>query len=387
MFKGLPPFFYDFFSTTEVKDISKLDYNYSDYARTIEFDNTKPTEKIKQIVNNLKYKDTKDKIFITTSLIMIVKLAQKIDLSKIIKLEKYATNSNWNLLNGYTETLNPFVLSVGPVVTSRIMISVLSSSISPICKTFEDKKLSKKVEVILTFFLGFANGLMINNGITTASVLVSIVLGLGCLILGKITDIISKKGVADGVTTIISSDNICTGEPELIIGSLLLSKLNSAKSKSKIINKNGVNDKITLPIKLFNNGAMPIIIANSLIAVFSGFMPTLTNPLVISYIQCALIFISNLLLSKQINTKDIDKSLKTNSLAIHGVDIKTTKEYLDKKILFSSVTSGLILVTLVLIPNILGISVNVAGMIIISNFLYQIYERLSVKKINKAFLS
>ena len=223
-----------------------------------------------------------------------------------------------NILGGGAfKQFSIFALSVSPYITASIVVQLLSQDVIPILTRWQKEGVNGKrkrgtLTRILSLILGFAQGLALaisyniaDNGklLTVAGnymifVYVSLILTAGSAILMWLSDMISKKGVGNGVSMIILSGIISqlpgqlttiwdhfTGTSTftngelisfamyafLLITMVIVVYMQEAERRIPIQYMNAtmltkVKKSVTyLPLKLNSAGVIPVIFANAII--------------------------------------------------------------------------------------------------------------------------
>lgn len=299
---------------------------------------------IEEILNKtVKFTDDNEKQLVTFAAVSLVNLATKIPLDKILNFEKNINNNlkNINLLTGNFDSPNIFTLGVGATINARILICILTKVLPSLKSAFEGEygeQKAKKIEKAMVVILSIMNGMIVSFNIFNGSLLLGLILAIGSCLLNEVVNYLDKKGICDGVSTMISfnaavnilnnfnAQNIIVGLIGIPIAGILFSKLQKSKFEIEVQKNDKAEAKI--PIKIFKNGVFPLFIANSVFSILSMYLlPGIKGLDNISsfIIQSVLIAGTNMFMSNQLSDEDLEQKIKGSQFYLKD-DAKSFKE-------------------------------------------------------------
>ena len=391
----------------------------------------------KTLSNAWRIKEIRSKMIFTILMIVVYRLGNTIPIPFIDKkvvnqLMSSNTGGLVNLLDllagGSLKQMSVFALSIYPYITASIVVQLLTIAFPRLGEIARDGEMGKKKvakytkigAVILGIFeaMAIANGLfakaIVAKGYIQSSLIITSLLA-GSMFLVWLGEIITEKGVGNGISIIIFLGivsnlptqigtfiyGIITGTVGIltIIGVVLAAiaivvivvLINEGERKitvqyaKKVVGRKMYGGQAThIPIKVNMSGVMPVIFASSLLAMpqtlsllFSGGTPNwISSYLTVEgsvgvYVYSILNFILIILFgffysSIQFNTVEYAKNLQQYGGFIPGIRPgKPTGEYLQKisnRITFSgSIILALIASAPIVISRISGMKINFGG--------------------------
>ena len=391
----------------------------------------------KTLSNAWRIKEIRSKMIFTLLMIVVYRLGNVIpipfiDKTVVNKLMSSNTGGLVNLLDllagGSLKQMSVFALSIYPYITASIVVQLLTIAFPRLGEIARDGEMGKKKvakytkigAVILGIFeaMAIANGLfakaIVANGYIQSALIITSLLA-GSMFLVWLGEIITEKGVGNGISIIIFLGivsnlptqigtfiyGIITGTVGIltIIGVVLAAiaivvivvLINEGERKitvqyaKKVVGRKMYGGQAThIPVKVNMSGVMPVIFASSLLAMpqtlsllFSGGTPSwITSYLTVEgsvgvYVYSILNFILIILFgffysSIQFNTVEYAKNLQQYGGFIPGIRPgKPTGEYLQKisnRITFSgSIILALIASAPIVISRISGMKINFGG--------------------------
>ena len=391
----------------------------------------------KTLSNAWRIKEIRSKMIFTLLMIVVYRLGNIIpipfmDKNVVNKLMSSNAGGLVNLLDllagGSLKQMSVFALSIYPYITASIVVQLLTIAFPRLGEIARDGEMGKKKvakytkigAVILGIFeaMAIANGLfakaIVANGYIQSALIITSLLA-GSMFLVWLGEIITEKGVGNGISIIIFLGivsnlpiqigtfiyGIITGTVGIltIIGVVLAAiaivvivvLINEGERKitvqyaKKVVGRKMYGGQAThIPVKVNMSGVMPVIFASSLLAMpqtlsllFSGGTPSwITSYLTVEgsvgvYVYSILNFILIILFgffysSIQFNTVEYAKNLQQYGGFIPGIRPgKPTGEYLQKisnRITFSgSIILALIASAPIVISRISGMKINFGG--------------------------
>ncbi|MFP5452581.1 preprotein translocase subunit SecY [Parvimonas sp. G1604] len=391
----------------------------------------------KTLSNAWRIKEIRSKMIFTILMIVVYRLGNTIPIPFIDKkvvnqLMSSNTGGLVNLLDllagGSLKQMSVFALSIYPYITASIVVQLLTIAFPRLGEIARDGEMGKKKvakytkigAVILGIFeaMAIANGLfakaIVAKGYIQSALIITSLLA-GSMFLVWLGEIITEKGVGNGISIIIFLGivsnlptqigtfiyGIITGTVGIltIIGVVLAAiaivvivvLINEGERKitvqyaKKVVGRKMYGGQAThIPIKVNMSGVMPVIFASSLLAMpqtlsllFSGGTPNwISSYLTVEgsvgvYVYSILNFILIILFgffysSIQFNTVEYAKNLQQYGGFIPGIRPgKPTGEYLQKisnRITFSgSIILALIASAPIVISRISGMKINFGG--------------------------
>ena len=391
----------------------------------------------KTLSNAWRIKEIRSKMIFTLLMIVVYRLGNIIpipfmDKNVVNKLMSSNAGGLVNLLDllagGSLKQMSVFALSIYPYITASIVVQLLTIAFPRLGEIARDGEMGKKKvakytkigAVILGIFeaMAIANGLfakaIVANGYIQSALIITSLLA-GSMFLVWLGEIITEKGVGNGISIIIFLGivsnlpiqigtfiyGIITGTVGIltIIGVVLAAiaivvivvLINEGERKitvqyaKKVVGRKMYGGQAThIPVKVNMSGVMPVIFASSLLAMpqtlsllFSGGTPNwISSYLTVEgsvgvYVYSILNFILIILFgffysSIQFNTVEYAKNLQQYGGFIPGIRPgKPTGEYLQKisnRITFSgSIILALIASAPIVISRISGMKINFGG--------------------------
>ncbi len=391
----------------------------------------------KTLSNAWRIKEIRSKMIFTILMIVVYRLGNTIPIPFMDKkvVSDLMSNNAGGLVNlldllagGSLKQMSVFALSIYPYITASIVVQLLTIAFPRLGEIARDgemgrKKVAKYTKigaVILGIFeaMAIANGLfakaIVAKGYIQSALIITSLLA-GSMFLVWLGEIITEKGVGNGISIIIFLGivsnlptqigtfiyGIITGTVGIltIIGVLLAAiaivvivvLINEGERKitvqyaKKVVGRKMYGGQAThIPIKVNMSGVMPVIFASSLLAMpqtlsllFSGGTPNwISSYLTVEgsvgvYVYSILNFILIILFgffysSIQFNTVEYAKNLQQYGGFIPGIRPgKPTGEYLQKisnRITFSgSIILALIASAPIVISRISGMKINFGG--------------------------
>ena len=374
----------------------------------IEYDNYKLKEVVSNAVETLEIKDNRTKAMVTFVGVTFITLASKVPMTRIANLESDILKSN--VLDGMQmftganyQVPSIFSLGVAPVVSAGILLNLLKKVFPKLEDSLNEVYNQHQVRVIkrgLTFLIGLGQSLVLSN-ITNGGVLVAVVMALGGVLMGVITDYMTDHGLINGNSAVIGAsiiNNILGGGIKSIILSPLMvsSFLRLHSSHIRIPTRNRKGRKGYIPFKIFSAGTLPIILASSIVSIVAFFAPSLMLQFswIVAMIQAMMIYLLNHFENKvNYDTVGITKELRRKSIGIVNSKSKLrTKDVLDETVSTVSSVSGIMLVIMGILPMVFGASsfINVSSLFVLSGIVYELivkFKSESVVKNRHGFLS
>lgn len=391
----------------------------------------------KTLSNAWRIKEIRSKMIFTLLMIVVYRLGNIIPIPFIDKkVVSQLMSSNAGglvhlldlLAGGSLKQMSVFALSIYPYITASIVVQLLTIAFPRLGEIARDGEMGKKKvakytkigAVILGIFeaMAIANGLfakaIVANGYIQSALIITSLLA-GSMFLVWLGEIITEKGVGNGISIIIFLGivsnlptqigtfiyGIITGTVGIltIIGVVLAAiaivvivvLINEGERKitvqyaKKVVGRKMYGGQAThIPVKVNMSGVMPVIFASSLLAMpqtlsllFSGGTPNwISSYLTVEgsvgvYVYSILNFILIILFgffysSIQFNTVEYAKNLQQYGGFIPGIRPgKPTGEYLQKisnRITFSgSIILALIASAPIVISRISGMKINFGG--------------------------
>ena len=391
----------------------------------------------KTLSNAWRIKEIRSKMIFTLLMIVVYRLGNIIPIPFIDKkvVSQLMSSNAGGLVNlldllagGSLKQMSVFALSIYPYITASIVVQLLTIAFPRLGEIARDGEMGKKKvakytkigAVILGIFeaMAIANGLfakaIVANGYIQSALIITSLLA-GSMFLVWLGEIITEKGVGNGISIIIFLGivsnlptqigtfiyGIITGTVGIltIIGVVLAAiaivvivvLINEGERKitvqyaKKVVGRKMYGGQAThIPVKVNMSGVMPVIFASSLLAMpqtlsllFSGGTPSwITSYLTVEgsvgvYVYSILNFILIILFgffysSIQFNTVEYAKNLQQYGGFIPGIRPgKPTGEYLQKisnRITFSgSIILALIASAPIVISRISGMKINFGG--------------------------
>lgn len=337
----------------------------------IEFDDSK----LMSIVNKaLKDKEVKEKGILTISIVMLIKIAEKLNVENILEFEK-------NNFNTITSNLNFVNIGVYSNLSARLIVTSLRGLIPKLESYFDTeygKVYAKRLEMSLTFLLGLSNALLI-KGVRDGGLLISLVTGIGGLLVVNTANVISKKGLINGNDALLSINALNSLSLEnsiaYILGVPVFSKLVTAKKKIKVISHIDKTGRNYIPVKIFKNGALPVLVAYSTVSILSLSFPVIGTIKHVNWLIGILTLLFNVL-SNRADTIKINKELREDGYCIEEVK-GSVVNYLDKQMILTDVIGGSILAALVIVPGIFGINLNIGNIVLLASVVNELYTKIN----------
>ena len=391
----------------------------------------------KTLSNAWRIKEIRSKMIFTLLMIVVYRLGNIIPIPFIDKkvVSQLMSSNAGGLVNlldllagGSLKQMSVFALSIYPYITASIVVQLLTIAFPRLGEIARDGEMGKKKvakytkigAVILGIFeaMAIANGLfakaIVANGYIQSALIITSLLA-GSMFLVWLGEIITEKGVGNGISIIIFLGivsnlptqigtfiyGIITGTVGIltIIGVVLAAiaivvivvLINEGERKitvqyaKKVVGRKMYGGQAThIPVKVNMSGVMPVIFASSLLAMpqtlsllFSGGTPNwISSYLTVEgsvgvYVYSILNFILIILFgffysSIQFNTVEYTKNLQQYGGFIPGIRPgKPTGEYLQKisnRITFSgSIILALIASAPIVISRISGMKINFGG--------------------------
>ena len=391
----------------------------------------------KTLSNAWRIKEIRSKMIFTLLMIVVYRLGNIIPIPFIDKkvVSQLMSSNAGGLVNlldllagGSLKQMSVFALSIYPYITASIVVQLLTIAFPRLGEIARDGEMGKKKvakytkigAVILGIFeaMAIANGLfakaIVANGYIQSALIITSLLA-GSMFLVWLGEIITEKGVGNGISIIIFLGivsnlptqigtfiyGIITGTVGIltIIGVVLAAiaivvivvLINEGERKitvqyaKKVVGRKMYGGQAThIPVKVNMSGVMPVIFASSLLAMpqtlsllFSGGTPNwISSYLTVEgsvgvYVYSILNFILIILFgffysSIQFNTVEYAKNLQQYGGFIPGIRPgKPTGEYLQKisnRITFSgSIILALIASAPIVISRISGMKINFGG--------------------------
>ena len=391
----------------------------------------------KTLSNAWRIKEIRSKMIFTLLMIVVYRLGNIIPIPFIDKkvVSQLMSSNAGGLVNlldllagGSLKQMSVFALSIYPYITASIVVQLLTIAFPRLGEIARDGEMGKKKvakytkigAVILGIFeaMAIANGLfakaIVANGYIQSALIITSLLA-GSMFLVWLGEIITEKGVGNGISIIIFLGivsnlptqigtfiyGIITGTVGIltIIGVVLAAiaivvivvLINEGERKrtvqyaKKVVGSKMYGGQAThIPVKVNMSGVMPVIFASSLLAMpqtlsllFSGGTPNwISSYLTVEgsvgvYVYSILNFILIILFgffysSIQFNTVEYAKNLQQYGGFIPGIRPgKPTGEYLQKisnRITFSgSIILALIASAPIVISRISGMKINFGG--------------------------
>ena len=391
----------------------------------------------KTLSNAWRIKEIRSKMIFTLLMIVVYRLGNIIPIPFIDKkvVSQLMSSNAGGLVNlldllagGSLKQMSVFALSIYPYITASIVVQLLTIAFPRLGEIARDGEMGKKKvakytkigAVILGIFeaMAIANGLfakaIVANGYIQSALIITSLLA-GSMFLVWLGEIITEKGVGNGISIIIFLGivsnlptqigtfiyGIITGTVGIltIIGVVLAAiaivvivvLINEGERKitvqyaKKVVGRKMYGGQAThIPVKVNMSGVMPVIFASSLLAMpqtlsllFSGGTPSwISSYLTVEgsvgvYVYSILNFILIILFgffysSIQFNTVEYAKNLQQYGGFIPGIRPgKPTGEYLQKisnRITFSgSIILALIASAPIVISRISGMKINFGG--------------------------
>ena len=368
----------------------------------------------KTLSNAWRIKEIRSKMIFTLLMIVVYRLGNIIPIPFIDKkvVSQLMSSNAGGLVNlldllagGSLKQMSVFALSIYPYITASIVVQLLTIAFPRLGEIARDGEMGKKKvakytkigAVILGIFeaMAIANGLfakaIVANGYIQSALIITSLLA-GSMFLVWLGEIITEKGVGNGISIIIFLGivsnlptqigtfiyGIITGTVGIltIIGVVLAAiaivvivvLINEGERKitvqyaKKVVGRKMYGGQAThIPVKVNMSGVMPVIFASSLLA-----MPQ-TLSLLFSILNFILIILFGFFYSSiQFNTVEYAKNLQQYGGFIPGIRPgKPTGEYLQKisnRITFSgSIILALIASAPIVISRISGMKINFGG--------------------------
>lgn len=335
----------------------------------ISYENIKLKEIVSNTVDTFKIKDNQIKALVTFTGVSFISLASKVPVSRIMNLNEEILEKN--LFRNINNNTNIFTLGVAPVINASLVLELIKKLFPKLedeLSEIYNKNKVKRIKYGLTFLIGLTESLLLNN-ITNIGILISLVLSLGAVLMGIITDYITDHGLINGIDTVIGTNIIKNNTSPLNYLLLIpMTKIQTANIKRTTVNHKG--NKNAINFKVFTNGIMPIVIAASILELITSIIPRLINNFgsALMIIYSLLVFIINKIQSNsKIDIDKADKLLRDNSISIVDKSLKRNKLIIKDTINYASNISGIILIVF----SLLDLKIpNISNLFILSSIVY-----------------
>ena len=404
-------------------------------------------------------KKLRNKILFTLGMLSIYLFGTNLTVPTVnanISTESLGFLSTLSLLGGGAlEKMSIFSMGVGPYITAGIVIQLLSMDVIPTLSEWtkdgeNGKRKIEKTTRYLGFVLAFVQALsltygfdkqyhIMENGTLSSYMFVSIVLTAGSMVLIWLGDMISKKGIGNGmsliiVTGIISRIPATLFETLMILGDgfnalvmftlyvlayLLVivavivvekavKKINLQSTKTSVMTTGGnINH---LPLKLNNASVVPVILAQAVLSapmILLSFINygwyeklnkylSLTHPVGLTIYAVLIIVFCFFYTYLQMDPKKMSENLKKSHMFIPGIrQGEETTKYLKDTLNKLTTAGSILLVILALIPFILTKFINIStvsalggtGVILIVGIALDTVEQIKQKNKEKNYRS
>ena len=401
-------------------------------------------------------KDLRKRIYFTLIILAIFCFGTTISVpwAKDFAVSELGFLGIFNLMSGGAlQQFSIFALGVGPYITASIITQLLQMDIIPYFKDLKDQgyvgkqkinKITRYLGIVFAFVQAFIVTISFNQSATTADIIMtSLVMTAGTALVLWLGDLITKKGIGNGISLIILAGILQTMPSMFItafnslvnstvfgtgLGTILFVAfviiyllivvgiiwIQLAERRIPIQHANRTSSSYGgqqnfLPIKINSAGVIPVIFASTFVAIPSTIVAVIGNETAINFVENYIVstswtgfilyilmifFFSYVYTFMVMNPEDMSKNLNERGGYIPGVRPgKDTSSYIGNVLSRLNLVGSLFLVVLAGIPVILSlltdlpasVTIGGTGILIVVGVAIETYKQLESSLVSRSY--